>query len=345
MVVGPADSALKPLCSVCIANYNGERTVEAALHSVYAQDCEFPVEIIVHDDASTDESVDRIHRHHPQVNLLVSKGNVGYCVSNNRMAARARGEYILLLNNDAALFPDALRTLHQAARRAAAQCILGLPQYDAASGAFIDSGSLLDFFMNPVPNRDRHRREVAMVIGACLWIPKSLWIELGGFPRFFGSNAEDLFLCCHARLRGYTVGTAQESGFKHAVGASLGGGKVVAGRLLTTFRRRSLSERNKSYALALVFPSPWVWLVLPLHLVLLALEGLVLAVLKREHRIWREIYRLGIAGVICERRMLRRRRREIQQNRRANGKQFFSPFVLVPHKLRMLLRYGMPEIR
>lgn len=345
MVVGPTDRALKPLCTVCIANYNGERIIEAALRSVYAQDFEFPIEIIVHDDASTDDSVGRVRRNHPRVKLLVSRENVGYCRSNNRMAAQARGDYLLLLNNDAALFPNALSTMHREARGAEGPCIIGMPQYDAADGTFIDSGSRLDVFMNPVPNRNLHRREVAMVIGACLWAPKTLWNELGGFPEFFGSNAEDLYLCCCARLRGYAVKTAGGSGFSHHVGGSLGGGKVVDGRLSSTFRRRSLSERNKSYALALVYPSPGVWLALPLHLLGLALEGLTLAVLKKDRRIWGNIYRPAVAGVFRERRVLRRLRREIQQNRRAGTGRFFSQFVLLPHKLKMLRCYGLPEIR
>ena len=42
-----------------------------------------------------------------------------------------------------------------------------------------------------------------MVIGACLWIQKGLWEELGGFPEWFGSIAEDMYLCCRARLAGY----------------------------------------------------------------------------------------------------------------------------------------------
>ena len=40
-----------------------------------------------------------------------------------------------------------------------------------------------------------------MVIGACLWIPQGLWTELGGFPEWFESIAEDMYLCCRADWR------------------------------------------------------------------------------------------------------------------------------------------------
>ena len=70
----------------------------------------------MHDDASRDESVEFIRQHYPIVVLIESQENVGFCVANNRMAGRVRGEFLLLLNNDAALWPDALATLLAAAR-------------------------------------------------------------------------------------------------------------------------------------------------------------------------------------------------------------------------------------
>gem|GEM_PF-3707662 len=77
------------------------------------------VEIIVHDDASTNASAAHIRTHHPDVRLIESAENVGFCIANNRMAAAARGRYLLLLNNDATLLPDALETLRAEAERLA----------------------------------------------------------------------------------------------------------------------------------------------------------------------------------------------------------------------------------
>ena len=103
--------APSPVCSVCIANYNGAEIIGACIESIIAQTCDFPIEVIVHDDASTDDSVALIQRNFPFVRVIPSEKNVGFCISNNRMAGQARGEFILLLNNDAALAPDALATL------------------------------------------------------------------------------------------------------------------------------------------------------------------------------------------------------------------------------------------
>src|SRR5690348_5922794 len=96
----------KPICSVCIANYNGEKTLEACIESVLEQDTDLLIEIIVHDDASTDTSIELLRKKYPDVRFIVGEENVGFCISNNRMVDAAEGEYLLLLNNDATLYPD-----------------------------------------------------------------------------------------------------------------------------------------------------------------------------------------------------------------------------------------------
>ena len=174
-----------PLVSVCIANYNGSGMIAGCIESVIGQKCDFSVEILVHDDASTDDSPELVVRDYPDVRLIRSKSNVGFCVANNRMVAQAKGDYVLLLNNDAELQPDALHVLLNEANAVGKPAILSVPQYDYSTGELIDRGCMLDPFFNPVPNRNPKRREVAMVIGACLWIPRTLWEKLGGFPDWF----------------------------------------------------------------------------------------------------------------------------------------------------------------
>jgi len=342
----PLPGTEEPVCSICIANYNGVGVIEDCLNSVFAQDCDFPFEVIVHDDASSDGSADIVRDHYPNVTLIASNENVGFCVSNNRMAAAARGKYILLLNNDAALFPDALRTLCAYAEAHPAAGILGLPQYNAATGSLIDIGSLSDLFLNPVPNLDAERRDVAMVSGACLWIPIALWEELGGFPEWFHTLAEDAYLCFCARLKGYSVRALGSSGFRHWVGKSLGGGIVTAQNRLTTSRkRRALSERNKNFVIVLTYPIPLFQFVFPLHLTLLFFEGLLLSLLKWDARLLQSIYLACFYALWQERHRLAKSRREIQGSRRIQLGAWLSVFCFWPRKLTMLLRHGLPEIR
>jgi len=333
-----------PRCSVCIANYNGAALIAACIDSVLAQGWGDAVEIIVHDDASTDDSAAMVRAHYPQVKLIESPENVGFCVANNRMAAVARGENLLLLNNDAALMPGALDALLAEAGNVGRPAILSLPQYDAASGALLDRGCLLDPFLNPVPNLDEARNDVGMVMGACLWIPGSLWREIGGFPEWFGSIGEDLYLCCVARLWGYPVRCASASGYRHHVGTSFGGGKICRGKLTSTFRRRALSERNKTFVMATTYPSPWMQLILPLHLLLMLAEGLLLSIINRRRDYLTMIYLPAISALLLNMRTIFRVRGKAMAGRRIPRTRFFSVFDWQPYKLRMLLRHGLPTL-
>ncbi len=333
------------VCSICIANYDGAAVIGPCLKSIYDQDFHLPLEIIIHDDASTDDSVDFIRAHFPNVLLIVSKHNVGYCVSNNRMVSLARGRYILLLNNDTVLHRDAIRTLYNHAVQQPGHAILGLPQYDMQTGELIDRGSLFDPFLNPVPNRNPGRADVGMVIGACLWIPKALWDELNGFPEWFGSLAEDMYLCCLARLRGYSVKVLPESGYDHWIGRSFGGGKIVQNALRTSYQRRALSERNKSYTFFISWPSILVYPCFAIHLIFLCLEGLLLSAIKGDRRILRNIYLPCLASLWKGKHRLLNERGKAQASRAIGIIRFFSVFTWVPYKMKMLMRFGLPEIR
>ncbi|MBK8743235.1 glycosyltransferase [Propionivibrio sp.] len=335
----------EPIVSVCIANFNGIDVIDECLRSVLQQEGDIPIEILIHDDASSDGSAAHIRNEYPDVRLIESAENVGFCIANNRMAAEANGKYLLLLNNDAALFPDALKTLLVEAERLARPAILGVPQYNAETGELIDIGSLLDPFLNPVPNKDPGRSAVGMVMGACLWVPRTLWLELGGFPEWFGSIGEDLYLCCRARLAGHRVNAIGTSGYRHHVGQSFGGGKVRQGKLVTTYRRRALSERNRTFVMLLTYPTSMLLALLPLHIATIFLEGALLALIKRSPSAWLVIYAPLLPAVWRERERLVALRNEIQGIKEITTRSFLGPFRGMPWKLEMLVKHGPPEIK
>ncbi|WP_328984071.1 glycosyltransferase family 2 protein [Thiorhodovibrio winogradskyi] len=339
-----------PQVSVLIANFNGEKFLQNCVDSVLRQEGDIEIEIIIHDDASTDASLELMHSLYPKdkfsnIYVLKSHKNVGFCISNNRMAKEAKGQYILLLNNDAELASDALVTLLSAAQLQAPQGILSLPQLDWETGKVVDKGCLLDPFCNTTPNLDDHVSEVGMVIGACLWLPRTLWNNLGGFPEWFGSISEDLYLSCRARLQGFPVQVTQTSYYRHHQGASFGGNRVKANQLRSTFRRRALSERNKTFVMAITYPSPLMQIMLPLHLLLLLLEGLLLSLLKLDSRYLREIYLPVFGALIKYRKEWWALRRIVQKNRQVTRAEFYAMFDWMPYKFRMLARHGLPHLR
>lgn len=334
-----------PRVSVCVANFNGEALLPSCLDSVLSQDTDAIVEVIVHDDASTDGSIALLRSRYPQVRTIDSKVNVGFCKSNNRMVAQASGEFVLLLNNDAVLPPDAVRRLLQEASAVNRSAVLSLPQIDWESGKLVDRGCLLDPFYNPIPNVDPQRRHVAYVIGACLWIARGDWVRLGGFPEDFGSLAEDIYLCCRARLHGIEVRVLDGTGYRHRQGASFGGNRIERGRMQSTFRRRALSERNKTVVLFVCTPTPLAWPLLALHLVTLALEGMAMTLVKRDPRLWLEVYWQAISLPLRNWRSLVAQRRDSQHDRQCSLRSYLAVFRWIPWKLILLRRHGFPSVR
>ena len=335
----------RPLVSVCIANYNGIELIGPCIDSVLNQQTSCRIEVLVHDDASTDNSSELIKTKYSHVKLIESHTNVGYCISNNILAKEANGNYLLFLNNDATLFPDAIQTLVEYAEAANNPCILGLPQYDMETSELIDRGALFDFFLNPVANKDQNRTHVGMVIGACLWIPKAIWDETEGFPQWFESLAEDMYLCINALLRGYDVCVPEKSGYSHLVGSSFGGGKLKNNKISTTYKRRKLSERNKCFVMFIFFPKSMLYLLLPIHLIILFLEGMSLAVIKLDISILKDIYLSTFTSLWNKRRFLLEKRSELQPRRKISLRNFLSYFVYYPFKLKILLRHGLPSLK
>lgn len=334
----------QPDISVCIANYNGGELVVTCLESVYAQSGDFRIEVIVHDDTSTDDSLRRIKNHFPQVEIIESEANAGFCVSNNRMAERATGRYLLLLNNDAALRPGSLQALFLAAENDMQNCVLGLPQCSMIDGTIVDNGYRTDLFLNPIPIMEAGTHEAGVATGACLWIPRQIWDEVGGFPEWFESVAEDIFFCMAARLLGYRVAVLGIPPFDHWIGKNLGGGKVVDGTLHSTVRRRALSERNKTFVMSCCYPWQALLLLAPLHVASLSIEALFLLLSGTPAKsVWR-IY-AGIPGAVWKQgTRIHALRRQLMQSRKTTNKEFFAFTDWLPHKLRLLLRHGRPAL-
>lgn len=333
-----------PQISVCIANYNGETLLRDCLNSVYAQRGDFQLEVLLHDDASTDDSLTLVRGEFPNVRVIQSRDNVGFCISNNRMAEVARGHYLLLLNNDAVLRPGSLEALLNEAGNSS-PVVLGLPQYTLYDGSLIDRGYEFDLFMNPIPVFTTGVHEVATATGACLWIPREVWNAVGGFPPWFESIAEDIYLCQAARLLGYPTCILDAPGFDHWIGKNLGGGKVMDDKLKTTARRRALSERNKTAMMLLCYPSWALLVLLPIHALLLGIEAAFLWLAGSARGKIKRIYGAILPGLWRHREDITALRRRLHDQQKQPGWRFMRRFRWWPHKLRMLLRHGAPEIR
>jgi glycosyltransferase involved in cell wall biosynthesis len=109
-------SALTETVSVIIPCYNAAPFVGEAIRSVLAQDWPH-TEIIVVDDASADGSWEVIERYRPRIQALRLAENGGAAVARNAGAALSRGGWLMFLDADDRLSPDALRCMMETARR------------------------------------------------------------------------------------------------------------------------------------------------------------------------------------------------------------------------------------
>jgi GT2 family glycosyltransferase len=94
--------------SIIIVSYNTKEVIRNCLSSIYQNPSEQPSEIIVVDNNSLDGSQDAIERQFPDVILIRNSENVGFARANNQGIKISRGQYILILNPDTVLFPEAL---------------------------------------------------------------------------------------------------------------------------------------------------------------------------------------------------------------------------------------------
>lgn len=104
---------MEKLISVIVLNWNGANYLSDCLDSVVAQDYS-PVEIIVVDNASADRSLELVRSKYRQVKLIENENNVGFSAGNNVGIREARGEYIVILNNDAELDSKCLSEMKRA---------------------------------------------------------------------------------------------------------------------------------------------------------------------------------------------------------------------------------------
>jgi len=96
--------------SVIIVNWNTREILRQCLRSVFAETQDIGFEVIVIDNASSDNSVEMVRGEFPGVRLIANTKNVGFAAGNNQGMAIASGRYLLLLNSDTIVLDRAIQT-------------------------------------------------------------------------------------------------------------------------------------------------------------------------------------------------------------------------------------------
>lgn len=219
--------------SVIIPNWNGMRlnllsTCLKALRQQTFRD----FETIVVDDCSTDESARFVGQEYPEVRLIALDKNRGFAPSVNEGIRAARGDVVVLLNNDTEADPGWLEEIARAfdENPGAGMVVCKLRLFDQRD--HIHSAG--DFYrIDGIPGnrgvweKDRGQYNDARgIFGGCggaVAYRKTMLDEIGGLDEQLGSYCEDVDLNWRARLAGYAIAYAPRAVVYHRVSATGGG--------------------------------------------------------------------------------------------------------------------------
>ncbi|HVY74761.1 MAG TPA: glycosyltransferase family 2 protein [Puia sp.] len=246
--------------SVVILNFNGRRHLEQFLPSVLAST--YPsLEIIVADNASTDDSLSFLRQFYPQVSIITLDRNYGYAGGYNEALKQVDSEFYVLLNSDVEVEPGWIEPVIRLmeANPAIGACqpkILSYAQknrfeYAGAAGGWLDClgypfarGRIFD-----VCEQDKNQYDTSEDIfwasGAALFIRAGLFHEARGLDTYFFAHMEEIDFCWRLQLLGYRVFACPDSVVYH-----LGGGTLPKGNERKVF----LNFRNNLIMLAKNLP-------------------------------------------------------------------------------------------
>ena len=247
MIVDSADNA-DPLggarYDVVVVSFNQRDRLLACLASTQASDAE--LRLIVVDNASADGSAEAVAASHPDADLVALPENIGFGPAINRGAAIGEAPYILLLNNDARLTPQALIRMRRAlddepvaaaGRRPVAAVGPRLVAGDGHVELSLDRtlslwneagfkvlGALYGSGRGPAAGRIRRRygssRDVVSLSGACILLRREAFEQMNGFDERFFLYAEDVDLCLRLRQAGWRLRYEADAVVEHDRGAS-----------------------------------------------------------------------------------------------------------------------------
>jgi O-antigen biosynthesis protein len=180
-----------PVVSVIVVLFNRAELTLACMRSL-AENRSERLEIIIVDNNSSDETPLLLQRLRG-AKIIRNNENVNFLMAVNQAARQARGEYLLLLNNDAQVLPGtmgaALNTIRSAPDIGAVggRLVLLDGTLQEAGNIIWRDGSCLGYGRGDDPFAPMYmfRRDVDYCSGAFLLTPRKIWNRLGGFDERF----------------------------------------------------------------------------------------------------------------------------------------------------------------
>lgn len=245
---------------MCIVTYQARDLLRDCLQSLY-QNTHIRFEVIVVDNASGDGVVEMLQQEYPQIRLIENQENAGYTRPMNQALRLGRGRYLLQLNPDTLVMPQAIDrlvefmdqrqdvgicgpkvlnrdlTLQKPCRRGEPRPWAVLTYFLGLSALFPRSPLFSQYLLTYLDEDEIHA--VDGVAGSCMLARRAVIDQIGFLDERYFAYQEDADFCFRARQRGWKVYYMPQAQIIHY--GSLGGSRVQP--------YRSIYEWHRSYFL------------------------------------------------------------------------------------------------
>jgi GT2 family glycosyltransferase len=211
---------LEPLVSIVILKWNGRKYLEQFLPFVMASTYS-NFNVVVADNASTDDSVPFLRSYYPLVRVIELKENYGFARGYNEALKLVKSDYYVLLNSDVEVTPSWIDPVIELMEKdkliGACQPKLLLYanrysfEYSGACGGWLDRfgypfarGRIFDFCEMDEGQYDAVA-PIFWASGAAMFVRSQLYHSLGGLDEYFFAHQEEIDFCWRLQLEGYSV--------------------------------------------------------------------------------------------------------------------------------------------
>ena len=226
--------------SICMVSLNCRQVITDCLQSIHETAAGIDHEVLIVDNASTDDTLERATAVWPDARILRNSRNFGFSRATNQAIQASRGRYLLWLNTDTVLHAGALQTLISFLAAHPRAGIVG-PKVLNADGTFQPQcrrgmptpGASLCYMMGLHRVWPRHplagqyllsylpvdeRSRVASVSGCCLLARREVWASIGPIDEAIFGFGEDIDWCVRAEQAGWEVWYEPAAAITHLKG-------------------------------------------------------------------------------------------------------------------------------
>lgn len=204
--------------TVSIVNYNAGEYLQGVLQSLELVSDEAEMEVVVVDNASTDDSIKQAQIKFPKVKYILNKENLGFGKAHNLVLKSAKSKYLLVLNPDMVVKPGVLKTClkyfedNEKVGALTPKIVFGDGRVDmTAHRGFPTPWASLRYFLGDdslyhLTKQDLTKpHPVDAITGAFLLTSKAVLDKVGYFDEDYFMFAEDIDLCYRIKQAGFKI--------------------------------------------------------------------------------------------------------------------------------------------